>query len=62
MEPAERAKQYRAHAEEIRGAARDVKDTDSRNSLIRLAETYEKLAVRLEGDPGPSGPLSGSSD
>jgi hypothetical protein len=46
----ERAKRYRAHAEEIRSAATDIKHPESRAALFRLAGTYERLAARLESE------------
>jgi hypothetical protein len=49
----ERAKRYRGHAEEIRSAAKDIKHPESRAALFRLAETYERLAVRLESESEP---------
>jgi hypothetical protein len=45
---AERAKRYRAHAVEIRTTAEEIKHPESRAALLRLAETYERLAVKLE--------------
>ena len=44
----ERAKRYRAYAEEIRSAASDIKHPESRAALFRLAITYERLAGRLD--------------
>lgn len=49
---AERAKRYRAHAEEIRTTAEDIKHPESRAALLRLAETYERLASKLEAEQG----------
>jgi len=49
----ERAKRYRAHAEEIRSVAIDITHPESRAALLRLAETYERLAARLESDSKP---------
>jgi len=46
----ERAKRYRAHSEEIRSAATDIKHPESRSALFRLAATYERLAARLEAE------------
>ena len=46
----ERAKRYRAHAEEIRSAAEEIKHPDSRAALFRLAATYKRLAARLESE------------
>ena len=47
-EPSERAKRYRAHAEEIRATAEEIKHPESRAALFRLADTYDRLAARLE--------------
>ncbi len=47
-ETADRAVQYRAQATEIRAAAERVKDADSRASLLRLADSYDRLAAHLE--------------
>jgi hypothetical protein len=49
-EAAERAKRYRKYAAEICGAAGEVTHTPSRAALLRLAETYERLAVRIEAE------------
>ena len=49
-QPAERAKRYRAHAEEIRATAEEIKHPESRAALLRLAQTYERLAARLEAE------------
>jgi hypothetical protein len=46
----ERAKRYRAHAEEIRIAATDIKHPESKAALFRLATTYERLAARIESE------------
>jgi hypothetical protein len=46
----ERAKRYRAHADEIRTAATDIKHPESQAALFRLANTYERLAARIESD------------
>ena len=46
----ERAKRYRAHAEEIRTAATDIKHPESQAALFRLATTYERLAARIESE------------
>jgi len=44
---AQRANRYRLLAEEIRGAARGM-HTDSRVSLLRLANDYDLLAHKLD--------------
>lgn len=50
-QPSERAKRYRTHAEEIRTTAEEVKHPESRAALLRLADTYDRLAARLETEP-----------
>jgi hypothetical protein len=45
---AERIKRYRKHAAEIYTAAEDVTHPPSHAALLRLAETYERLAARIE--------------
>ena len=47
---ANRAQRYREHAEEIRLAAREVKHPESRAAMLRIADTYERLAARIEAD------------
>lgn len=49
-EVATRAKRYREHAEEIRLAAEDVKHPESRAAMLRIAQTYERLAARIEAE------------
>jgi len=44
----QRANRYRVRAEEIRSAAETMSHLDSRNALIRLAESYERLASKIE--------------
>jgi hypothetical protein len=44
----ERAKLYRAKAEEIRTTAEGMSHPESRAALLRLADTYERLALKLE--------------
>jgi hypothetical protein len=46
----ERAKRYRAYAEEIRSAAAHINHPESRAALFRLATTYERLAARLDSE------------
>jgi len=46
----ERAKRYRDHAKEIRAAAGDMNHSPSRAALLRLADTYESLASRIEAE------------
>jgi hypothetical protein len=48
----ERAKLYRAKAEEIRTTADGMSHPESRAALLRLAETYERLAVKIEEQSG----------
>jgi hypothetical protein len=53
----ERATRYRAHADEIRSAARDIRHPESRAALFRLADTYERLAARLESESETRGDI-----
>ena len=46
----DRAKTYRAHAEEIRSVAKEITHPESRAALLRLVTTYERLAKRLESE------------
>ena len=48
QQTATRARRYREHAEEIRIAAEDVKHPESRAAMLRIAQTYERLAARIE--------------
>jgi len=48
----ERAKLYRAKAEEIRTTADGMSHPESRAALLRLADTYERLALKLEDQDG----------
>lgn len=58
QEAAERAKRYRQHAIEIYAAAEDVTHPPSRAALLRLAETYDRLAAKIEGElKEPKGPV-----
>jgi hypothetical protein len=52
----ERAKLYRAKAGEIRATAGGMSHPESRAALLRLADTYERLAFKLEehSEPGKS--------
>jgi hypothetical protein len=45
---AERAKRYRKQAAEIRAAGKDVTHRECQAALIRLAESYDRLAARIE--------------
>ena len=49
-EAAERARRYRDHAAEIRVSAEDVTHRPSHAALLRLAETYERLAAKIEAE------------
>jgi hypothetical protein len=44
----ERAKLYRAKAEEIRNTAEGMTHPESRAALLCLAETYQRLALKIE--------------
>jgi hypothetical protein len=48
----ERAKLYRAKAEEIRTTADGMSHPESRAALLRLADTYERLALKIEEHDG----------
>ena len=50
QEVATRAERYREHAQEIRLAAEDVKHPESRAAMLRIAQTYERLAARIEAE------------
>ena len=50
QQSAMRAKRYREHAGEIRVAAEDVKHPESRAAMLRIAQTYERLAARIEAE------------
>jgi len=50
QDAATRAQRYREHAEEIRNAARDVRHPESRAAMLRIADTYERLAARIEAE------------
>ena len=39
-----KASEYRQHAEECRALARRMPDGDPRDQLLRMAETWERLA------------------
>lgn len=43
-----RAQRYRRQAAEILRTAEEITDSESRATLLRLAETYARLAVLLE--------------
>ena len=45
-----RAQRYREHAEEIRAAAKAVTHPESRAAMLRIADTYDKLASRIESE------------
>ena len=50
QDTATRAQRYRDHAEEIRMAAQDVKHPESRAAMLRIADTYERLAARIDSE------------
>jgi len=59
-ESAQRAKRYRGQAVEIRAVAEDVKHPESRAALFRLADSYERLADKLDNSSA-SNRTSGSN-
>jgi len=42
---------YLERAKELRSIADQIKDADARSTLIRAAETYERLADWIQPDP-----------
>ena len=50
QQTAMRARRYREHAEEIRAAAKAVTHPESRAAMLRIADTYDKLARRIEAE------------
>jgi len=44
----DQAERYRLMAKEVRGAAEEMHDMVSRQTLKRIADDYERLAVRSE--------------
>jgi hypothetical protein len=47
----EQAGRYRIRAEQIRTTAEVMTHHESRIALLKLAESYERLAVRIEYEP-----------
>ena len=45
------ASRYRIRAEQIRTTAEVMTHHESRIALLKLAESYERLAVRIEFEP-----------
>ena len=45
------ASRYRVRAEQIRTTAEVMTHHESRIALLKLAESYERLAVRIEFEP-----------
>ena len=50
-DPETRAKRFRNKAEECRTSAEGMKNPDSRSRLLRLADTYERIAESFEMQP-----------
>lgn len=48
MHQADRARQYRDRAEELRTIAQDFIDAESQKMLVRLALNYEAMAESVE--------------
>jgi hypothetical protein len=44
--PDERIRQYEEQAEEIRACAEGMKDPGAKDTMLRLAESYEQMAAR----------------
>jgi hypothetical protein len=53
-ESSQRAKRYRGQAVEIRHVAEAVKHLESRTALFRLADSYERLADKLDQSSEPN--------
>ena len=49
-----RAKQLRSRAEEIRSAAEGMQSIPARTTMLHIAETYDRLANHLDGQPAPT--------
>ena len=47
----EQASRYRTRAEKIRTTAAVMTHHESRIALLKLADSYERLAIRIEYDP-----------
>ena len=47
----EQARRYRTRAEQIRTTAEVMTHHESRIALLKLAESYDRLALRIEHDP-----------
>jgi hypothetical protein len=48
-----RAQRLRSRAEEIRMAANGMQSVPARTTMLHIAETYERLANHLDGQPSP---------
>jgi hypothetical protein len=48
-----KAERLRHRAEEIRTAAVGMQSVPARTTMLHIAETYERLANHLDGQPGP---------
>ena len=46
-----KASEYRQHAEECRALARNMTDDAQRDQLVRMAETWDRLAAEREDKP-----------
>lgn len=49
-----RAQRLRSRAGEIRAAAEDMQSASARTTMLHIAETYERLANHLDGQPSTS--------
>lgn len=50
----QQAKRYRTRAEQIRATAQAMTHPESRIALLRLADSYDRLAIRAEYERPPS--------
>ena len=48
-----RAERLRNRAEEIRTAAQGMRSFPARTTMLHIAETYERLANHIDGQPRP---------
>jgi len=56
------ATELRARAEQVVARAETMKDADAQQKMRRTAESYEKLAQRLEQESGKPGKVSANAE
>jgi hypothetical protein len=52
--PNERARWFRAKADEVRAAAESMAEVETRRTMLRIAQNYESMARRLEAATPPA--------